>query len=31
LDYTYNRGDYIKAWWHVVNWPEVASRFDHNS
>lgn len=27
LDYTYNRGDYIKAWWHVVNWPEVANRF----
>lgn len=27
LDYTYNRGDYIKAWWHVVNWPEVESRF----
>ncbi len=27
LDYTYKRGDYIKAWWHVVNWPEVESRF----
>ncbi len=27
LDYTYKRGDYIKAWWHVVNWPEVQSRF----
>ncbi|HSX46072.1 MAG TPA: superoxide dismutase [Candidatus Saccharimonadia bacterium] len=27
LDYTYNRGDYIKAWWHVVNWPEVERRF----
>lgn len=27
LDYTYNRGDYIKAWWHVVNWPEVEKRF----
>jgi Fe-Mn family superoxide dismutase len=27
LDYTYNRGDYIKAWWHVVNWPEVQRRF----
>ncbi|HEX4774545.1 MAG TPA: superoxide dismutase [Candidatus Saccharimonadales bacterium] len=26
LDYTYNRGDYIKAWWHVVNWPEVERR-----
>jgi Fe-Mn family superoxide dismutase len=28
LDYTYKRGDYIKAWWHVVNWPEVANRFE---
>jgi len=28
LDYTYNRGDYIKAWWHVVNWPEVAERYE---
>lgn len=27
LDYTYNRADYVKAWWHVVNWPEVANRF----
>lgn len=27
LDYTYNRGDYIKAWWHVVNWDEVQNRF----
>lgn len=27
LDYTYNRGDYIKAWWNVVNWPEVARRY----
>ncbi len=27
LDYTYNRGDYIKAWWHVVNWHEVETRF----
>ncbi len=26
LDYTYKRADYIKAWWHVVNWNEVASR-----
>jgi Fe-Mn family superoxide dismutase len=27
LDYTYKRGDYIKAWWNVVNWPEVARRY----
>lgn len=27
LDYTYNRGDYIQAWWHVVNWGEAAERF----
>ncbi|HEY5152478.1 MAG TPA: superoxide dismutase [Candidatus Saccharimonadales bacterium] len=28
LDYTYKRADYIKAWWHVVNWNEVAARFE---
>ena len=27
LDYTYNRGDYVKAWWHVVNWDEVGRRY----
>lgn len=27
LDYTYKRGDYIKAWWNVVNWDEVANRY----
>lgn len=28
LDYTYKRGDYINAWWNVVNWPEVARRYE---
>lgn len=27
LDYTYKRPDYIKAWWSVVNWDEVSSRY----
>lgn len=27
LDYTYKRGDYINAWWHVVNWSDVEQRF----
>lgn len=27
LDYTYKRADYVKAWWHVVNWHEVEQRF----
>ncbi|MDB5165041.1 MAG: Superoxide dismutase [Candidatus Saccharibacteria bacterium] len=28
LDYTYKRPDYIKAWWHVVNWHEAQRRFE---
>lgn len=27
LDYTYNRADYVAAWWHVANWHEAAERF----
>lgn len=27
LDYTYKRADYIKAWWSVINWDEVSSRY----
>ena len=27
LDYTYNRGDYVKAWWEVVDWDKTTQRF----
>lgn len=28
LDYKNKRDDYIHAWWHVVNWDFVTSRYD---
>ena len=28
LDYANVKGDYVKAWWNVVNWADVAARFD---
>ncbi len=28
LDYKNVKGDYVKAWWNVVNWDDVAKRFD---
>lgn len=27
LDYTYKRIDYIKAWWHIVDWQQTAERY----
>lgn len=30
LDYTYNRADYVKAWWNVANWELAAERYSAN-
>lgn len=27
LDYTYNRADYIKAWWEIVDWQKTSERY----
>ena len=27
LQYENVKGDYVKAWWHVVDWANVADRF----
>ena len=28
LQYYNKRPDYVEAWWHIVNWEDVAKRFD---
>lgn len=28
LKYQTKRGEYIKAWWNVVNWPEVEKMYE---
>ncbi|TXR55369.1 Fe-Mn family superoxide dismutase, partial [Quadrisphaera setariae] len=28
LDYKNVKPDYVKAWWNIVNWADVAARFE---
>ena len=28
LKYQNRRADYLKAWWNVLNWPEISKRYE---
>ena len=28
LDYLNVKGDYVKAWWNIVNWDDAQTRFN---